>query len=106
MATPHENGPDLGDVDAVELEQALTVLAWGDPAFADDPSAALPRLGVEVPAGLRLDVRVQRRDTLLLDHPACVVLTGEPIVSSTRWTCGAAATSSCGSCRRMRSWRC
>ena len=45
------------------------MLAWSEPAFADDPSAALPQLGVEVPAGLRLDVRVQRRDTLYLIIP-------------------------------------
>ena len=56
-------------LDAIELEQALTVLAWSDPAFADDPSAGLRRLGVEVPAGLRLDVRVQRGDTLYLVIP-------------------------------------
>lgn len=62
-------GDTLRALNAIELEQALTVLAWGDPAFADDPSAALPRLGVEVPAGLRLDVRVQRRDTLYLIIP-------------------------------------
>lgn len=50
-------------------EQALTILAWSDPAFAGDPSAALPQLGVEVPAGFRLDIRVQRRDTLYLIIP-------------------------------------
>lgn len=69
VATPHENGPDLGDVEAVELEQALTVLAWSDPTFAGAPSAGMAKLGVEVPARLRLDVRVQRRDTLYLIIP-------------------------------------
>ena len=69
MATPHENDPDLGDVETVELEQALTVLAWSDPTFAGAPSAGMSRLGVEVPARLRLDVRVQRRDTLYLIIP-------------------------------------
>jgi len=59
----------LGSVNAAELEQALTVLAWSDPAFAGNPSTALPQLGVEVPDGLRLDVRIQRRDTLYLIIP-------------------------------------
>ena len=66
-------GPVTGDalrtLATAELEQALTVLAWSDPAFAGDPSAGLRQLGVEVPAGLRLDVRVQRRDTLYLVIP-------------------------------------
>jgi hypothetical protein len=62
-------GMPLRTLDAIELEQALTVLAWSDPAFADDPSAGLSQLGVEVPAGLRFDVRVQRRDTLYLIIP-------------------------------------
>jgi len=39
----------LSSVDATELEQALTALAWSDPAFADDPSSALSQLAVEVP---------------------------------------------------------
>jgi hypothetical protein len=59
----------LDDIDAADLEQALTLLAWSDPAFADDPAAALARLGVDIPEGLRLDVRVQRRDTLYLVIP-------------------------------------
>ncbi len=57
------------NIDVADLEQALTLLAWSDPAFANDPDAALARLGVEVPNGLRLDVRVQRRDTLYLVIP-------------------------------------
>ena len=52
-----------------DLEQALTALTWGDPAVAQDPEAALSALGVEVPAGMRLDVRVERRDTLYLVIP-------------------------------------
>jgi hypothetical protein len=52
-----------------DLEQALTTLAWGDPAVAQDPAAAMSALGVEVPAGMRLDVRIQRRDTLYLVIP-------------------------------------
>ncbi|HXY93893.1 MAG TPA: nitrile hydratase [Acidimicrobiia bacterium] len=50
--------------DTVELEQALTQLAWADPSIADDPAAALARLGVTVPDGLRIDVRIQQPDTL------------------------------------------
>ncbi len=69
MATSTENGAALGDVEAAELEQALTVLAWSDPAFAGAPSAGMSKLGVEVPARLRLEVRVQRRDTLYLIIP-------------------------------------
>lgn len=52
-----------------DLEQALTTLAWGDPAVAQDPATAMSALGVEVPAGMRLDVRLQRRDTLYLVIP-------------------------------------
>jgi hypothetical protein len=59
----------LDDIDAADLEQALTLLAWSDPTFASDPGAALRRLGVDVPDGFRLDLRVQRRDTLYLVIP-------------------------------------
>jgi hypothetical protein len=65
-AGPHRN---MDDVDLADLEQALTLLAWSDPKFADDPDAALARLGVDVPNGLRLDLHVQRRDTLYLVIP-------------------------------------
>jgi hypothetical protein len=56
-------------IDGADLEQALTLLAWSDPTFADDPAGALARFGVDVPDGVRLDVRVQRRDTLYLVIP-------------------------------------
>ncbi|HUL99974.1 MAG TPA: nitrile hydratase [Mycobacterium sp.] len=56
-------------VEGVELEQALTQLAWADPSVVDAPVAALARLGVTVPDGLRLDVRIQRRDTLYFVVP-------------------------------------
>jgi hypothetical protein len=58
-----------GDRGAVDLETALTELAWSDPTVADDPAAALARLGVDVPQGMRVDVRVQRPDTLYLVIP-------------------------------------
>ena len=54
---------------AVDLEQALTMLAWSDPAVVEDPAAALAQLGVQVPAGLRIDLRIQRPDTLYLMIP-------------------------------------
>jgi hypothetical protein len=65
-AEPHRK---MDDIDLADLEQALTLLAWSNPAFADDPDAALARLGIDVPDGLRLDLRVQRRDTLYLVIP-------------------------------------
>lgn len=66
-----------GARDAGDLETALTELAWSDPGVADDPAAALARLGVEVPAGLRVDVRVQRPDTLYLVIPPAAPDGGE-----------------------------
>lgn len=51
------------------LEEALTRLAWSDPAVAAEPAAALARLGVDVPEGMRVEVRVQRPDTLYLVIP-------------------------------------
>ncbi len=52
-----------------ELEQALTALAWDDPAVAADPAAALARLGVDIPDGMLVDIRIQRPDTLYLVIP-------------------------------------
>ncbi|MBN9113578.1 MAG: hypothetical protein J0I34_32970 [Pseudonocardia sp.] len=69
MATPDENEPAFGVVDAADLEQALTMLAWSDPSFADDPRAAMRTLGVDTVSHLRLDIRIQRRDTLYLIIP-------------------------------------
>ncbi len=50
------------------LEHDLTLRAWTDPEFAarlgSDPESALAELGVSAPEGMRVDVRVQRRDTL------------------------------------------
>ena len=61
-----------GDRDPGDLETALTALAWGDPGAAGDPAGALARLGVDVPTGMRVDVRVQRPDTLYLVIPPAV----------------------------------
>ena len=70
---PGDNPNDLG---AGDIEQALTMLAWGDPSVVEDP-AALSQLGVDVPAGLRFDVRVQRPDTLYLVIPSAYSDDGE-----------------------------
>lgn len=61
------SGGDHGVVP--ELEQALTSLAWDNHAVAADPAAALARLGVDVPDGMRFDIRIQRPDTLYLVIP-------------------------------------
>jgi hypothetical protein len=55
--------------DAADLEQALTMLAWSDPAVTGDPAAVFAQLGVPVPAGWRVDLRIQRPDTLYLVIP-------------------------------------
>jgi hypothetical protein len=55
-----------------EIEQALTQLAWDDSDLAADPVSALAELGVHVPDGMRLDLRVQRRDTLYFVIPPAV----------------------------------
>jgi len=56
-----------------DLEAALTRRAWLDPGFADqlqrDPRAALALLGVHVPEGVNIDVRIQCRDTLYFAIP-------------------------------------
>lgn len=61
------DSPDPGPSE--EIEQALTQLAWADPSIATDPGAALAELGVHLPDGIRLDVRIQRRDTLYFVIP-------------------------------------
>lgn len=61
---------------APDLEGALTGLAWAEAPF--DPVDALASLGVEVPAGMSLDVRVQRPDTLYFVIPPLDVDGGDP----------------------------
>jgi hypothetical protein len=55
------------------LERALTERAWRDPHFArllkSDPKAALAEIGVEVSDNVRVDIRMQRRDTLYFVIP-------------------------------------
>ena len=70
-------GGNRDDGAADDVEQALTRLAWSDPSVADDPAAALSQLGVDVPAGLRFDVRIQRPDTLYLVIPPAYSDDGE-----------------------------
>jgi hypothetical protein len=53
----------------VDLETALTQLVWSDPSLVDDPDAALTRLGMTMPEGLTLDVRLQQPDTLYFVIP-------------------------------------
>ncbi|MCP2165753.1 hypothetical protein [Goodfellowiella coeruleoviolacea] len=52
----------------VELERAITEQAWTNPRFREllrtDPKGALAELGVAVPDGIEVDVRIQDRDTL------------------------------------------
>ena len=55
------------------LEQALTKRAWRDPDFArlleTDPRCALEAIGVEVSGNVKINVRMQRRDTLYFVIP-------------------------------------
>lgn len=55
------------------LERALTERAWRDPDFArlleTDPRSALAAMGIEVSDDVRIDVRMQRRDTLYFVIP-------------------------------------
>lgn len=70
--SPH---PDRSGSD---LERALTVLAWSDPSAVEDGAAALGALGVEVPHGMQIDLRVQRRDTLYFVIPPAAGDGGDP----------------------------
>jgi hypothetical protein len=55
------------------LERALTARAWRDPNFAhlleSDPRSALAAMGVEVPDNVKIDIHMQRRDTLYFVIP-------------------------------------
>ncbi|MFJ8806265.1 Rid family hydrolase [Streptomyces sp. NPDC102490] len=74
-AVPADAGTEAGEpvgAHATEggqdLETALTRRAWEDPSFAArlerEPLEALASVGVHVPPGVRVQVRLQRRDTL------------------------------------------
>ncbi|MEU3278526.1 nitrile hydratase [Streptomyces antibioticus] len=79
---PDENAGSDGP-GSLDLEQALTILAWSDPELTENPGAALTRLGIDVPPALRFDVRVQRPDTLYLVIPpvSCEEDGGENVVN-------------------------
>jgi hypothetical protein len=55
------------------LERALTERAWRDRDFEhlleSDPKSALAAMGVEVSDNVRIDIRMQRRDTLYFVIP-------------------------------------
>jgi len=56
-----------------DFERELTQRVWDDDAFAaeveSDPVAALTSMGVEVPAGIKVKVVVQRRDRVYFTIP-------------------------------------
>ncbi|WP_454916392.1 hypothetical protein [Xanthobacter sediminis] len=58
---------------AGDFERELTKRVWTDDAFAaqveSEPVAALKSMGVEVPAGVKVKVVVQRRDTVYFTIP-------------------------------------
>ncbi|MCW1958921.1 MAG: hypothetical protein KIH64_010315, partial [Mycobacterium sp.] len=59
-----------------DIETGLTERAWRDPEFASlltrEPAAALAMIGVELPAGVRVDVRIQEPNTLYYLIPPAV----------------------------------
>ena len=61
---------------ADDIETGLTERAWRDPEFASlltrEPAAALAMIGVELPAGVRVDVRIQEPKTLYYLIPPAV----------------------------------
>ena len=56
-----------------DFERELTQRVWSDDAFAaqveSDPAGALKTIGVEVPAGIKVKVVVQRRDRVYFTIP-------------------------------------
>jgi hypothetical protein len=51
-----------------DFEEAITRRVWTDPAFADqcevDPLDALASIGVHIRPGVKVEIKVQRRDTI------------------------------------------
>ncbi|MFN8164536.1 MAG: hypothetical protein U0R26_12075 [Solirubrobacterales bacterium] len=74
---------DHPEPDSADLELALTKLAWENPSATVDAAATLAALGVDIPAGMRVDLRVQRPDTLYLVIPpaASAVEESEAVVN-------------------------
>ncbi|MBF6332219.1 nitrile hydratase [Nocardia transvalensis] len=56
-----------------DMEAAITRRGWTDPEFPEqvrhNPVEALSTLGIEVPKGLAVDIRVQQRNTLYFCLP-------------------------------------
>ena len=73
MTKDHDMQDETPFARDASLERRLVELAWTDPAFAEllqkDPRQALGSLGVELPPGVEIDVRLQRRDTLYFVIP-------------------------------------
>ena len=76
--TPGPDRPDRPERSERDLERALTALAWRDPSAVEDGATALAALGVDVPPGMRADLRVQRRDTLYFVIPPAAGDGGDP----------------------------
>jgi len=53
---------------ASDIETVLTERAWRDPVFADllrrEPAVALAQIGVQLPEGVSVDVRIQDPNTM------------------------------------------
>jgi hypothetical protein len=70
VSEPSDGGPAQADAaQSGDLEQDLTMLVWSDPAAAGDPATTLAKLGVDLPPGLRVDLRIQRPDTMYFVIP-------------------------------------
>lgn len=65
----------------LSLERHLVERSWTDPAFAErlrmDAHQALADLGVEISPDVKIDVRLQRRDTLYLVIPPPAASAGD-----------------------------
>jgi hypothetical protein len=64
---------EMNDSGDASLERRLVELAWTDADFAEglrkDPRQALASIGVETSPSVKIDVRLQRRDTLYFVIP-------------------------------------
>ncbi|SFK88725.1 hypothetical protein [Methylocapsa palsarum] len=65
-----------------DFERDLTKRVWTDDAFAEqvesNPAEALRSMGVEVPAGVKVRVVTQRRDTIYFTIPPARVRQSPP----------------------------
>jgi hypothetical protein len=80
---------------AGDFERELTRRVWTDDAFAtqvqSDPAEALKSMGVDVPAGIKVKVVVQRRDTIYFTIPPARApqspSTAMPLNQMDLWSC-------------------